>query len=71
MWQSLIESHPANNLGKLSFSQVSVGKGLHQVNVLSRIKLIEELHYLLVESTEGTGECLAPMEDGQWLMSEG
>ena len=23
------------------------------------------------ESTEGTGECLAPMEDGRWLMSEG
>ena len=22
-------------------------------------------------STEGTGECLAPMEDGRWLMSEG
>ena len=23
------------------------------------------------KSTEGTGECLAPMEDGRWLMSEG
>jgi len=22
------------------------------------------------ESTEGTGECLAPMEDGRWLMSD-
>lgn len=21
-------------------------------------------------STEGTGECLAPMEDGRWLMSD-
>ena len=29
-------------------------------------------HYALTEqSTEGTGECLAPMEDGRWLMSEG
>ena len=24
----------------------------------------------LSTSTEGTGECLAPMEDGRWLMSD-